>query len=331
MDLIKLEELADALLLKIRAKGTGPHSLALLCRQHNVAVEEMEEAVRLIQEWGYRVKLSHGDYIEFISAPDKLTATEISYNLQTKSAGRVVHSYQSVKSTNDIAGKLAESGAAEGTIVTAEMQTEGRGRRGRSWHSPEGAGIYLSIILRPKFEPDKAPGVSIMTALALADTLSEYCPGEVSIKWPNDILIAGRKVCGILTELYAEKDRVDSIVIGVGINVNTMAGDFPDELKEIATSIRRQTGHKTSRVELLRKFLVAFEREYIAYRKDQLAKSRTRIRSYSSLIGHRIKLASGKGIIEGVALDIDSDGALLLDVDGEMRRINSGEVTIIKE
>jgi len=330
MDLIQLEQLADALLEKIRAKDGASYSVAALALRLKSDADEMNEAIRLIEEWGYRLKRD-GDFVTLVSTPDTLSATEIRHNLATKFIGQAVHSYQSVKSTNDIADSLACSGAPEGTIVTAERQTAGRGRRGRSWHSPEGTGIYLSIILRPKFKPEKAPGVSIMTALALADTISEYCPNKTAIKWPNDILIDGRKVAGILTELYAEKNRVEYIVIGIGININTRPEDFPEDIKKIATSIRASRRKKISRVALLQKFLIAFEKEYLAYQQDQLARSHKRVRGYSSLIGHQVKLASGKGIIEGTALDIDADGALLVDVNGERRTITSGEVTVVKE
>ena len=165
--------------------------------------------------------------------------------------GHQVHAYQSVKSTNDIAVRLAESGAPDGTIVTAEQQTGGRGRFGRVWHSPSGCGVYLSVILRPTLHPEQAPGMSIMTALALAETLSEYLPGKIQIKWPNDVLISGKKTAGILTKLSADHKRISYVVIGVGININHRSENFPDELKPIATSVRIGLRRKCDRVALL--------------------------------------------------------------------------------
>ena len=170
-----------------------------------------------------------------------------------------------------------------------------------------------------------------MTALALADTIEAYCPDQTKIKWPNDVLISGRKVAGILTELAAEGRRIEHVVIGVGINVNHQAEDFPSELRPTATSLRRATRRKQSRVELLQKFLVRLEKEYNGYKKRGLRTSRTRLRWYSSLMGHQVKLALGRRIIEGRVLDFDLDGSLILRTEQARVTLCSGEVTVVKE
>lgn len=326
-----LEELADILLLQIRENADTTHAFEALARQHDATVAHVSEAVRLIDLWGYKMERESPETVRFLSAPDSLTATEILYGLKTRLMGQMVHSYQTVKSTNDIAVTLAGSGAPEGTIVTAEAQTQGRGRLGRSWHSPQNVGAYVSIILRPDFPPDHAPGLSIMTALALADTIEPHCPGKVKIKWPNDILIDSLKTAGILTELSADRQKINHVIVGVGINVNHTQKHFPDEISPIATSVRLGSGKKISRIALLQDFLARFETEYWIYRQFRLTQSVDRLRTYSSLIGRSIELAVGRETICGVVMEINHDGALVLKCGDKTRIISSGEVTLIKK
>jgi len=330
MNRTELEKQTDDLLLKIRRRPGSYFKIDNLAKTLKIDIAEFAELLVQVKEWGYKIR-TRPDTLAFIKAPDFLTATETGYKLKTKIIGRSISAFRSVRSTNDLAAELAEKGAPEGTIVTAEEQTKGRGRLGRGWHSPAGAGIYVSIILKPRFKPDKAPGISIMTAIALADTVKKFCPGEVRIKWPNDILINGRKTAGILTELSADKNKINHIVVGVGINVNHRAEDFPEDLKNIATSLRRVNRKKVSRVELLKTFLYNFEREYKDYPKYQLKKSHDKIKRYSSLIGREIKIREGRNIVEGTAVDIDSSGRLIIERDGKTTPIIAGEVTVVKQ
>lgn len=323
------QPLADRLLLYLRRQTDAVPVTSLLKRFH-IDSDTLNSALKEITGWGYRVKKMRG-IVKYVKAPDFLTSTEIQFGLKSRQMGRSAHCYKSVKSTNDLAAHMAEQGAPEGTVVTAEQQTLGRGRLGRTWYSSEGAGIYLSIILRPKFTPDKAPGLSLMTALALADTLSHRCPDEVCIKWPNDLLIAGCKVAGILTELSAERGKINHVVVGVGINVNQRAEDFPQELRAIATSLRRVTKKPSSRAELLCEFLYRFEREYAKYIESGLSSSRKRLKNYSALLGHQVKLLSPSQELEGKAVDIDTDGALVLECRGSRVRISAGEVSVVKQ
>ncbi|UCD64734.1 MAG: biotin--[acetyl-CoA-carboxylase] ligase [Candidatus Zixiibacteriota bacterium] len=325
-----IEKLADEILLGLRRRPGKLFSLKALANNLRADLGDTVSALTLLRQWGYRLNKSAGK-VALRATPDSLTATEISYGLKTRFIGRAIHCYQSVKSTNDIAIALAEKGQKEGTIVTAEEQTRGKGRLGRSWHSPARAGIYISIILRPRFEPELAPGLAIMTSLALADTLNSFCPGSVRIKWPNDIQIGGRKVAGILTELSAEKSGIDYVVIGTGINVNHRPGDFPEDLRAIATSVRAAVRKKVRRIELLQDFLRRFEKEYLRYTKRQLAPSRRRLLAYSSLIGSTVKLSIGRKTVEGLAVDINKAGELVIERDGRRQAVSSGEVTVIKD
>jgi len=324
-----LNTIADDLLLKIRRRPGQPVRLSSLEKSLKVNRNTVEEALALLASYDYRLK-KRKETVTFVASPDALTATEITYKLKTRWLGLQVMAFNSIKSTNDIATQMAEQGAAEGTIVTAEKQTRGRGRFSRSWFSPAGTGIYLSIILRPEFPPENAPGISVMTAVALADVLSGYCPGEIRIKWPNDVLACGKKIAGILTELSAERNRINYVIVGVGINVNHGAGNFPEEIRRTATSLRRCLKRKVNRVELLQSFLVQFEKQYNSYRQHRLRKSLPRIRRYSSLIGQEVKVRSGRTVIEGKAVDINADGCLILERDGRRTTISAGEVTVIK-
>ncbi len=320
--------LADRLLDIIRARSKSL-TISYLAQKLKCEPDDLIIASEHLREWGYSVDLNKKiGAITFVSAPDILSSTEIKYGLRTKIIGCQVHGYRKVKSTNDLASRLAADKAIEGSVVTAEEQTAGRGRLGRNWYSPVGVGIYASIVLRPKLQPEQAPGISLMTALALATTIDKYLPGQIQIKWPNDLLICGKKAAGILTELSADKGRIDYLIVGVGINVNQTGGMFPDEIKKSATSIRRTLRKKISRVRLLQEFLYNFEREYLQYQKHLLNKSLKKLQRYSSLLGHDVVVTSGREQIRGQAVDIDSSGALVVDTGDDRRIITAGEVTL---
>lgn len=324
----RLQDIADHLLLYIRSKESVARER--LQSKFGLDPNQLEAALKEIASWGY--KLRHAaKQITFLEAPDLLTATEISYQLKSRLIGKYVHSYRLVKSTNDLVTQMAESGAPEGTIVTAEQQSQGRGRLGRTWFSPEGTGIYVSILLRPRIKPEQAPGLSIMTSVALAEALEKYVPGEVQIKWPNDILVSGKKVCGVLTELSAERQKIQHVVVGVGINVNQKGVDFPADIKRTATSLRIATKKQINRAELLKLFLFNFEREYIDYQRVGLKKAQRRLRKYSSMLGKTVRILSGDHVVEGVAVDIDTSGALILYRSGKRIAISAGEVSVVKQ
>ena len=328
-DFRQYEQLADRVLAHLRAQPHHSDTPAALATRFEISNEQLSAALGTLREWGYKLDVAP-NAVRLLSAPDILSATEIGFELGTTVMGRSIYAYRSIGSTNDRAAELARADEPEGTIVVAEEQTEGRGRFQRQWHSPPQGGIYLSVLLRPPFAPDRAPGISIMTGLALAETLDPYCPGQVRIKWPNDNLIDSRKAVGILTELSAEPGRVEYVIVGVGINVNMQSEDFLDELKPIATSVRVVSGQSHSRVKLLQQFLRQMEREYELYCRGGLASSRERLRRFSSLIGKRVTLTVGKRFKEGEVLDIDTNGALVLRTAKGDETITSGEVTIVK-
>lgn len=324
-----LDTLAEALLGVIRARPGEAFDRAKLAIKLKATPDDIHAAAARLASWDYRLKQRRQTLV-FLNAPDLLTDIEIRHALKTKQIGAFLSCFRTVQSTNDVLTQMAEAGAPHGTVVTSDEQTRGKGRLGRVWHSPPGTGIYVSILLRPPFPPEKAPAISIMTALALADAIGVYLPNDVRIKWPNDVWIGGRKVAGILTELSAEKGKIDYIVVGTGINVNHGVGNFPEELRPIATSVRRALKRKVSRVELLQNFLRNFESEYERYVKHGLKKSHARVRRYSALIGQPITIRTGNHEVAGMAVDIDVDGRLIIERDGQQVPITAGEVSVVK-
>jgi len=326
-----LEQLADRLIALIRTKPDVFYPWSKLARRLTTDLESIQRAVETAAAWDYKLKVRKTLGVAFVAAPDSLIPSEILHTLRTRRLGRTLHTFQTVQSTNDLASQYAESGAPEGTIVTAEQQTRGRGRLGRIWFSPPGIGIYLSVILRPTLPPEAAPGLSVLTALALAETLTHYEPGLVQIKWPNDVLINSRKTAGILTELSAERSRTIHVVVGVGINVNQQPGMFPPELRPHATSLRRELRRKVDRPALLRAFLYQLEREYDQYLRHRLRKALPRLRKYSSLINRQVTIQSGQSRTTGSVTDIDLDGRLVLKTAHGVETVVAGEVTVVKE
>jgi len=328
MELGKLEILADRLLAKIRKRPGHEYNPVSLAKSIKANKDEIFSAVTILKRLGYSIKTDHNKKLVFVSAPDRLFEEEILHRLKTKMIGRKVYAYQSVQSTNTIAHQLALSKTPEGTIVVAEKQTKGRGRMGRQWHSPEKIGIYLSIVLYPGIDPKRAPGLSLISAVALAETIKALSIKDVRIKWPNDVLIGGKKTAGILTELSAEIGRTHHVVIGIGVNVNQRASDIPEDLKDKATSLRIAQRKAVSRIDFLKEFLVRFENEYNRFKKSGLRGIRKKILAYSSLLGKEIEVQSGSGKIAGKALDIDNEGHLIIETDKGKVTLSAGEVTL---
>jgi len=286
--------------------------------------------IEKLRETGYIVEaVPHHGY-KLMHVPDKILAPEIKWNLKTKTMGRVIHVYESVGSTNNIAYGLAEKGAEEGVIVIAREQTKGKGRLGRSWLSPPEGGIYLSCILRPDIIPNEVPKVTLVAGLSVAKAIRKFSGLEALIKWPNDILISDRKTGGILTELKAEMDKVNFAVLGMGINVNIPKKDLPKG----ATSIKEESKSSSdfSLVELVRILLEALEEEYAKFKKEGFASVRNELKGYSCTLGREVNItASDKKKFEGKAVDINADGALVLKLQsGKEATFLSGDVTLVR-
>lgn len=256
--------------------------------------------------------------------------------LQLRLTGRRIgcrlHYEQTVDSTNRVAMELAGGGAPEGTVVLADRQTAGRGRMQRSWQSPPGCNLYLSIILRPAIPPQEASQITLLSGVAVAEAISAVCPGRVGIKWPNDLLIGGRKVCGILAESRMARGKIDSVIVGVGLNVNMERPDFDPAHRETATSLREETGREHSREDLLLLLCERFEPWYEIFLRDGFGPVKEGWLARTEMAGKRLRILFHDEVCEGAFAGIDRDGALLIaNEQGAVRRITAGDATIIKE
>ncbi len=287
------------------------------------------QAVRELRRWEFQIQSEKGKGYKLVESPDFILPGEIKKHLKSKIFGKKIYSYRKVGSTNLLGFRLAETGSEEGTLIVAEEQTKGKGRMGRSWYSPPRLGLWMSLILRPPVPPFKAPGLSICAGLALAQTIKEMTGTEAKIKWPNDCLIDGKKVGGILLELSAELDRINFVIVGIGVNVNHSAKDFPRNLSQTATSMKIKLGKDISRLALLTSFLEEFERIYLDFKKKGLSAQREMIKSFSSLLGKKVAVRFGKEKIEGMAKNIDENGSLVIKTKKGEKVVRAGEVTVL--
>ena len=279
-----------------------------------------------LRQQGYKISSSPRQGYLLISVPDRLFPEEIKEGLKTHTLGLNIVYYEKINSTQDVAGKLAAAGIEEGMVVVAENQTGGRGRIGRSWASPPG-GVYLSIILRPAIKPSEALRFPLIAGVAVAQAIGQLTGLAPQLKWPNDIIIGGRKAGGILTEMSAETDRINYLVIGIGINVNTET--FPDEIEEIATSLKAECGKEVSRRELIQKILEHLESLYRILQESGFEPIRKMWKAQSSTIGSWAIIRTEREQIKGEAIDIDEDGALILrKANGALERVIAGDVSI---
>ena len=250
--------------------------------------------------------------------------------LQTDFIGKEIHHFADVTSTNDVAKELAAKGAEEGTVVIAETQTHGRGRFGRWWVSPKG-GIWFSTILRPKVSAEDALKLTLMTAVAVARVIRKTFKLNAEIKWPNDVLIEGQKVCGILTEMSTRGKVVDFVTLGVGINANVDADSFPEKLRNSITSLKKELKEEVARERFLRALLEELEHYYKIFTRRKFDLILGEWKSLASFLGSYVKAVSYDEKIVGLAVDVDQSGALLIKTEnGTLRRVTSGDVTLQK-
>ena len=255
-----------------------------------------------------------------------LSREAILSRLRTRFVGQHLELYQETDSTNTRAVALAQDGAPEGTTVVAERQGKGRGRLGRQWFAPEGSSLLMSVILRPSLVPVQAQRTTMICSLAAVEAIGEVSGLTASVKWPNDIMLHGKKLGGLLTELGARGNRLDYVVVGMGLNVNLNLADLP-ALMVPATSLSTEAGHAVSRLELLLALLQHIEAHY-----DRMAKGwspHDAWRRHLSTIGQHVRASTTKEAIEGLAEDVDEDGALLVRTgQGRLRRVVVGDVTL---
>lgn len=276
---------------------------------------------------GYEIAaVPHLGY-QLITSPDKLLSYEIQSGLDTKILGQNVIVFETVTSTMDEAFRLGMENAPEGTVVCAETQSKGRGRLGRAWISPKGKGLYFSVILRPSLPLNQLSQLTLMSAVALAQAIESSSELKPAIKWPNDILLGNLKLAGILTELCAESDQVKFVVLGIGLNVNTSV----HQLTSGATSLKAATGRNIERVKVFQEILRSLEKGYLKLLNHEFSKVMEEWKKRSGTLKKRIRITDPVGSIEGEAVDLDEDGALLIKKnDGITIRKTAGDIHLLK-
>jgi len=279
--------------------------------------------IQELKNLGYDiVAVPHLGY-RLISSPDRLFPFEVAQGLETRFIGKKVYYFDGVPSTMNIAMELGIKGAPEGTLVLAEHQTKGKGRLGRVWFSPRYKGIYLSLLLRPKILPIEASILTLLAAVSICEAVKAITGVDTQIKWPNDILIHHKKLGGILTELNAEMDEINFVIIGIGLNVN----NDKKTLVKGAASLKEQKKENINRINLLQEILRRIEANYLSFKETGAHLVIEKWREHNITLGRRIKVYSHKEHIEGEAIDIDTDGGLLIRNDsGVIEKVMAGDV-----
>jgi BirA family biotin operon repressor/biotin-[acetyl-CoA-carboxylase] ligase len=298
----------------------------VLCDKLDVPRAELLKRIDSLRARGYVIQASGGRGYRLVEVPDSLGEREIQPLLATGELGRKIHSFPELESTNDEAHRLAEAGALHGEVVVADVQTKGRGRRGRTWVAPKGKAVTFSVVLRPSLPPARAPEITLVAAVAVCEAARELGAASARIKWPNDVECRGKKLAGVLTELRAEVDRIRHAVVGIGFNVSMEMHDFPEELRRTATSLLVETGERTPRPLVLASALEHFEEWLSLHETEGFGPVRDRWRELSTTLGHAVRI-TGEGELEGTAVDLDDDGALLVrTANGQLVRVVAGDV-----
>ncbi|MBW5446604.1 biotin--[acetyl-CoA-carboxylase] ligase [Cohnella sp. CFH 77786] len=298
-----------------------------ISRKLNVSRTAIWKQIRKLEAEGYEIEAVPRLGYRLIGKPSRLSLHELLPKLATREFGRNVKLFEEVGSTNDEVRKLAEDGAPQGTLVIAERQTRGRGRMGRSWHSPAGKGVWMSLLLRPQLPLPLTPQLTLLAAVALSRAIARVVPLPIGIKWPNDLLVNGRKISGILLESAAEDERLKYVVVGMGISANLDEEDYPEELREKAVSLKMATGLTVDRAELIAAVLDEFERLYALFEERGFAPIRALWEAHSITLHRPAVLHTPQGPVEGVPESLEDSGGLRVRLpDGSERTVYSAEV-----
>jgi BirA family biotin operon repressor/biotin-[acetyl-CoA-carboxylase] ligase len=283
--------------------------------------------IQALKAEGYDFESSPRKGYRLVGRPERIRAAVLQARLTTRRLGRALRLVDETPSTQDEAHAWVAQGASHGALVVAEAQTAGRGRLGRSWHSPKSKGVWMSLVLKPDIPLPLTPQLTLLAAVALCRTLRRLTGKEAAIKWPNDILIGDRKVSGILMESSAEDERLNYVVAGVGVSVNLRREDFPPELQTVATSLLLEAGRPIEREELIALFLEQLEELYELYRREGFSPIRTLWEALSSTLGRTVSIKTPQGVEKGIALRLDETGALVVRrEEGGETKVFSGDV-----
>src|SRR5262245_37360872 len=299
-----------AILTALRRAGDGFVSGAELSQRLGVTRAAIWARIDDLRKLGYDIAASPHQGYQLLEVPDVLHADDLAALVDgNRIVGRDIRVFEKTNSTNDVAEKLARDGVKEGAVIFAEAQTQGRGRLGRRWLSPPRRGLWFSVLLRPDLRPQAATQLTVAAATALVRAIRGQTGLNPDIKWPNDILIRGRKVAGVLTELSAELDHIKHLILGIGLDVNQLAGDFPPELRKLATSLRIETGRELHRAELAAAILRELDADYRRIRRQCFDEIADEWHAGCSTLGRRVSIRIGGRVLQGHAEALDHDGA----------------------
>lgn len=323
----------DEILQRFLKANGEPISGQQLADDFQVSRTAIWKHMQTLQQEGYQFETIKKRGYQLLSVPDKVDVGQLKQLLQTERYGQSIHYFDTVDSTQLVAHELVRAGAKDGTIVIAEHQTTGRGRMLREWESTKGKGIWMTIIIRPTIPPHQAPQFTLVAAVAIVNAMKAlYKNFTPEIKWPNDILINGKKSTGILTEMIAEADQVQALLIGIGINVNQEMNDFPEELQSIATSVSIGEGEKVDRVQLVAKIMEFLENYSDHYMKHGFQVIKELWEQSSGTLGKQVKATSLREVVEGEAIRITENGVLeIRQANGEIKGVYSADIEILGE
>lgn len=293
----------------------------------NVSRTAIWKHIKILRDEGYEIESLHGRGYKLIKNSEKLIPQVLEENTKTKEIGKRIIYFSSLDSTNTYAKNTAKE-LPHGTVIISEEQTGGRGRLGRDWFSPKGEGIWMSIILKPDIPPTEGMKMTQIAAAAVVKAIHRVLGLKVLIKWPNDLVYKGKKLCGVLTEMAGELNKIDYLIVGMGINANNLS--FSKDLETVATSLALHKGQPIDRQELIISILEEFEELYLDYMKESnLSSSLKIVRNYSAVLGKNIYIIKGREKLKGQGLEIDDMGLLKVRYeDGSEETLYTGEVSI---
>ena len=315
-------------ILRLLRSADGYISGQELCNRFGVSRTAVWKAINQLKEAGYEIEAQQNKGYRLMAAPDLMTEAEIKSLMHTDWVAKEVLYFDTIDSTNTKAQELAEKGYPSGTLVVADKQESGKGRRGRSWVSPSGTGIFMTLMIKPDINPNNASMLTLVAALAVAKAITSVTGEEALIKWPNDIVVNGKKVCGILTEMNAQFDYINHIVVGIGINVHNES--FPEEISQMASSLMIEAGGKRfHRAQIIAETMSYFEQYYETFLKTQDLSAL--VREYDELLVNRnksVRVLDPKEPFDGKAMGITPKGELIVDTWESRKLVSSGEVSV---
>lgn len=315
-------------ILRLLRSADGYISGQELCNRFGVSRTAVWKAINQLKEAGYEIEAQQNKGYRLMAAPDLMTEAEIKSLMHTEWVAKEVLYFDTIDSTNTKAQELAEKGYPSGTLVVADKQESGKGRRGRSWVSPSGTGIFMTLMIKPDINSNNASMLTLVAALAVAKAITSVTGEEALIKWPNDIVVNSKKVCGILTEMNAQFDYINHIVVGIGINVHNES--FPEEISQMASSLMIEAGGKRfHRAQIIAETMAYFEQYYDTFLKTQDLSAL--VREYDELLvnmNKAVRVLDPKEPFDGKAMGITPKGELIVDTWESRKLVSSGEVSV---